>query len=253
MSRVPLPKEVRPGFAPFVEAMPLLFRQESLEVAAFLAIAGIGLPAINDMLPRNIEWHVSIARGWVFGVRGLAFGFLDCAFQSAVVFLLVPVAAGERGLRLKQVFGHMGVVCLAAAVVFGVQRGLRFAVTYLFAKGFLPDSWHPRWLWCGPLSVALVVWSAWFLGNALRRRRNEPTARARLLAWPGFVMTILMGGLGYLLPWMGFLGMRRTNWRGLGDFGFQAVLNFGWGLCVVFAALWMLRAVENEAEADPAP
>ena len=42
MDRAPMPREMRPAFGSFVEAVPLLFRQETLEIAAVLALRRTG-------------------------------------------------------------------------------------------------------------------------------------------------------------------------------------------------------------------
>ena len=252
MSR-PLPKEVRPGFGALVEGVTLLARQETIEVAALLAAGGIAFPAIRSMFPGALDGTLYLPIGVNIPLRWLGFAFLDCAFQSGLLFFLVPVAAGSRGLGPRSAFAGLGIVGLVASVVLAVQIGSRQALAGFVGDGWRVTGWLVRGVLSGLVPALLVVWSAWFLGNAVRRRRDEPVAKARLLLHPGLLAVLLTGTFGCLIPWTGMFGVHRLIWQGPTRLAYQAVLNFGWGLCVVFAALWMLRAVENEAEADPAP
>lgn len=252
MSRVPLPKEVRPGFGALVEGVSLLARQETIEVAVLLAAGGIAFPAIRSMFPGGLDGTLYLPIGVNIPLRWLGFAFLDCVFQSALLFFLVPVAAGSRGLGPRAAFAGLGIVGLVAAVVLVVQIGSRFALAGYVGDGWHVTGWLVRGVLSGPVPALLVVWSAWFFGNAVRRRRDEPAARVRVLLHPGLLAALLVGTLGSLIPWTGMFGVHRLVWDGPARLGYQAVLNLGWGLSVVLAALWMLRAVENEAEADPA-
>jgi hypothetical protein len=207
------------------------------------------------MFPGYFDGLLTLPGGFSIQLRTLVFGFLDCVFQSALLMFLVPVAAGGRGLGPRAAFAGLGLVGLVASVVLAIQIGSRQALAELMGDAYFRfgHSWFARGILGGLIPALLVVWSAWFLGNAVRRRRDEPVAKARLLLHPGLLAVLLAGTLGMLIPWTGMFGVHRLVWHWPSMFVYQAVLNFGWGLCVVFAALWMLRAVENEAEADPRP
>jgi hypothetical protein len=257
VTRVPLPKEVRPALGPLVEAVPLLFRIESLEIAALLGAATFALEVELATSPLSPFGAWTIMRGLSIDPLFLAREFLHALLAAAAVLLLVPVAAGDRGLRVRVLSAHFGSLAFAASMLVGI-RGIAEATLSFFAflsggPPGVPFSWSStRPFWFGAMPMVFTVWAAWLFGNAVRRREGRPTARARLLAWPGLFVAVLLGSIVSELARSG--AFRFWLKRGHApEFVYLVVFLIGTSLARVFAALWMLRVIENEAEADPRP
>ena len=253
MSRLPLPKEVRPALGPLAEAVPLFFRIESLEVAGLHAVAVLGLETAWWAAPglRKSFWQAPW--GGAQNPASIAWEFVHALAAVAAVLLLVSVAAGDRGLQPRMLLRHFGALSLTAAMLAGVPAGVRVGQRWL--AGFLGvdlSGLEAVWLLYGALPLGLTVWSAWFLGNAVRRRAGLAAARMRLLLWPGLLIAVPLGAFACDLRWeisRHFMGSHAPSPAAQ----FKIVCILGWTLLSLLAALWMLRVVENEAEADPAP
>lgn len=255
MRRVPLPKEVRPGFGAFVQAVPLLFRLETLELTALLVAASFGLAVAWDLLNpgRGFAWQLS--GGLVLRPLDLARDFSFALLRVAVVLMLVPVATGDRGLRPRVLSVHFGDLALTTAVVVGVPEALDALVHWLELQspGAVVSAIDWRTIRHGVVPMGLTAWAAWYLGNAVRRRERRPASRVRLLFLPGFAAAAALGAIATLLgrgfDYGGPTLLRRLS---VGPV-YATVSSVAWVLLHLFTALWMLRAVENEADADPRP
>ena len=201
MSRLPLPKEVRPALGPLAEAVPLFFRIESLEVAGLHAVAVLGLETAWWAAPglRKSFWQAPW--GGAQNPASIAWEFVHALAAVAAVLLLVSVAAGDRGLQPRMLLRHFGALSLTAAMLAGVPAGVRVGQRWL--SGFLGvdrSGLEAVWLLYGALPLGLTVWSAWFLGNAVRRRAGLAAARMRLLLWPGLLIAVPLGIRAALRP-----------------------------------------------------
>jgi len=240
-------REVRPAFGPFVEAVPLLVRQETLEVAAILAVLPMALSATRELLRLDSAGELDLPGGIPISLFEVARAFGDCLLWVASVLLLLPVACGERGLRPRVLFEHFGALALAASVYFGASVSVGVATFLLSENALVVLVWFGSTI----LQTWLAAWAAWFLWSARRKRDGLRGGRPGLLVWPGaaagFLPGLLAFQMGSLLgmhPWAGRLPLPR-------DLLLQAMCLFLSHLLFLFAAFWMVRALESEAVMQP--
>jgi len=249
MVRVPMPREVRPAFGPFLEAVPLLFRWEVLSGIAVLT----ALPILAAAVPPGATgpWaKFYLPRVGALDALPAVLEFVRWLVVAGVALLLLPVARGDHGLSWNPLGLRFGSLAMAGAAAFGASIALDLVLRHPAGPGAVPLPGFDRFLRCG-LDAGAAAGCAWLLAVVTGPREVRPPVPRRLLLWPGLLAATLVGGALCALIDERSLRLLRSPVLAGRQPGMALVISFAWSAAVVFTILWMLRAIDNEAEAEP--